>query len=222
MKKFFKSLSIICLALVLLCPLALVGCDKNYTINIEVAQGAEGGFVYLKDVEGISVVGNTTVKSGEKFEYYVSPKNGYKISKVVVDGKEQTGFRDSGAYFYLEDIEKDHKIKVYFEAKKYEVNFYCLTAGGVYELFNTVEVSYGSSIDLNQASYGGAIALWYKKINNQDVYLYNNSTDINAPKENITPGNLEGIESNILFVHGEQNVYCNKTAAELLSMGVTR
>ena len=68
MKKLFKSLSVICLALVLLCPLALVGCSKNYTINIQIVENEDGGAVYLKNVNSISAVGNNTVKEGEKFE----------------------------------------------------------------------------------------------------------------------------------------------------------
>ena len=64
--------------------------------------------------------------------------------------------------------------------------------------------------------------MWYYKKNNENYYLYNQSTDINAPKENITADNPEGNESNILFVKGNRKIYCDKTADELIEMGVIR
>ena len=216
MKKFFKSLSVICLALVLLFPLALVGCDKNHTITIEIVQGQGNGFVFLKDVEGVSVTGENAVNEGDKFEYYVVPAEGYQIAKVLIDGVEQTGYDKDGTYFSFDKVEKSHKVHVYFEAKVCVVTFYCVSAGNDFEVFKTVNINKGEQIDLNQASYGGAKALWYYKDGNKNVYFFNGLTTV-------TETVPEGYEdSNILFVHGDGKVYCNKTAADLIAMGVVR
>ena len=207
MKNLFKSLSVICLALVLLCPLALVGCSKNYTINISIVEGSQGGYVYMKNINGVSVLGDNTVKSGDKFEYFVTPKDGYVISKILVDGKPQTDFdAEKGSYLYFEDVKKDHKVKVYFKAKTYVVSLYCKVspAGGEFELFKTVDVEYGSALNLN--NYGGEQALWFVRENNVDTYLFDESDP----------------DSNLLFVLDNVNVYCNKTAQDLEDMGVER
>jgi len=215
MKKLFKSLSVICLALVLLCPLALVGCDRNYTVKIEIVQNEKGGFVYLKDVNGIPVTGENAVTEGEKFEYYVVPKTGYRISKVVIDGVEQTGYDDSGAYFFIEKVKKNCNVKVYFEAKKYTVTLNCKAEGGVFVAYKTVDVSYGSSLNLNEDIYGGeANKLWYVIDNNKNTYLYNGLEDVSKD----IPEGFE--DSNLLFVYGNINVYCDKTASELEAMGI--
>ena len=145
MKKFLKGLSVVCLALILLCPLALVGCDRNYTINIQVVEGK--GYVYLKDVEGHSVVGNNVVESNTKFEYRITPIKGYKISKILKDGEEVTNFDVYGFYDYFDDVNKNHNVKVYFEKDTYAVNFYCIAAGNVYQLFKTINVKYEGNIE---------------------------------------------------------------------------
>ena len=223
MKKFFKGLSIICLMLVMLCPLALVGCDKHYTINVKVVAGK--GSVYLKDIEGINVVRKNTVDEGDKFEFYVVPQVGYRIDKVVIDGKEQTDFANTGAYFDFDNIKDDHKVEVSFIKTTNVVTFYCesSTSGleGAFEVFKQVEVNNDGSINLNQVIYGGeANKIWYRKVGAQNKYLYNNSTNINDP---IPEGGLEGFESNILYVRtSDIDIYCDYTASELLALGITR
>ncbi len=219
MKKIFKSISIICLMLIMLCPLALVGCDKHYTIDIDVVEGK--GFVYLKDVEGISVVGDNAVDAGEKFEYYIVPRAGYRISKIVVDGKEQTNYSDTGAYLNFEDVKEDHNVDVYFIKTNLVVTFYCVSASGSFEVFKYVEVNDGGYVNLNETTNGGGVALWYRKDGTQNIYIYNHSTDINASKDDIDVNS--GLESNILYVRNvDAEIYCDKTADELIAMGVTR
>jgi len=217
MKKFLKSLSVICLALVILCPLALVGCDRKYTIDIEVVQGQEGGLVCLKDVPGISVARENVVAEGEKFEYYVVPSPGYKIAKILIDGKaKEIADPTTGIYLSFDEVKKNHKVKVYFAEADCTISFMCVAAGGGFELFKTVSAAKNSSIDLNQSTYGGAKALWYYKDGSQNIYFFNGLTTV-------TDTVPEGYEdSNILFVRGNAEVYCNKTAAELIDMGVVK
>lgn len=214
MKKLFKSLSVICLALVLLCPLALVGCSKNYTINIQIVENADGGAVYLKNVNGISAVGDNTVKEGEKFEYYIKPSTGYYISKVEVNGVPQTGYDVNDAYLSVEKVKKDVNVKVYFAKKAYTVTLYCQATGGGFEVFKTIDVLYQEPLNLN--NYGGEVALWYVKVGNKNIYRYNNSENINASIP-------QGFESNYIYVKGDTSVYCDKTAQELINeYGLTR
>ena len=161
MKKIFKSVGMICLALIMLCPLALVGCDKNYKINIEITEGS--GFVYKKNIEGASVSGRNTVDKGDKFEYFVTPDTGYEIDKVIVDGKPQTGFEKTGAYFCFENVKANHSVKISFITARHNVEFYCVGAGGAYELYKEVPVNHEANLDLNHVTYGGeANTLWYK------------------------------------------------------------
>ena len=215
MKKFLKSLSLICLAIMLLCPTLLAGCSMNYNIKIEIIGAENSGFVYLKDVEGVSVVGDNTVSSGEKFEYFVVPSTGYQIEKILVDGVPQEDFDVNETYLYFDNVKKDHDVKVYFEPKTYTVNFYCMGDGGLFKPYSSVPVKYGSSLNLNLATYGGETALWFVMNGIDRIYIYNGSTN---PEASI-PENYE--DSNLFFVYGNANIYCTKTEAELESMGVS-
>ena len=216
MKRILKSLSVVCLLMVLVLPLALVGCAKNYTITIQIVNSdLNSGTVYLKDVNGTPVVGATAVESGEKFEYFVKPVDGYEIKEVLVDGEAQEGYNVNGAYFYLEKVNKNHTIKVSFVRKEFTVTFYYIGAGGANAVLRTVPVKYGDFIDLNTAEYGGVDnRLWFVKEGNKQVYVFNNSTDQEVSKDNLI-GNIEGKESNHIFVYANMNVYCAENADTL-------
>lgn len=219
MKKFLKSLSVICLALLMICPLALVGCDKNYTINISIASGCESyGEVYRKGSEAQKVIGKNTVDKGDKFEYHIAPDTGYEISKIVIDGKEYTQAYDKdGAYLSFEDVKKNHSVVITFIAKKYTVEFYCKVSGGAYAKFDglqTLSVNRNAEINLNENKYGGQNnTLWfiqYQNVNGQPVknYLYNNSVDVSDEVP-------VGYSSNILCVRSNIILYCDLTAEQL-------
>ena len=148
MKKFMKSLSLICLAVLMLCPLMLAGCARNYTIDISIAGGK--GFVLEKGYEAKNVVGSNVVKDGEKFEYFIKPNTGYQIAKIVIDGEEWTEdyTRDeTGTYLSFEEVDKNHTVVVTFEAIDRQVTLYCMGAGGMYEVYNrTFTTSAGVSV----------------------------------------------------------------------------
>jgi len=219
MKKFFKSLSVICLALLIICPLALVGCDKNYTINISIASGCEEyGEVYKKGSESQKVLGKNAVDKGDKFEYHIAPDSGYEISKIVIDGKEFTEAYDkNGAYLSFENIKKNHSVVITFIAKKYTVEFHCKVSAGVYAKYDGLDallVNRDAEINLNENKYGGQNnTLWfmqYQDVNGQPVikYLYNKSAEVSDP----VPA---GYSSNILRVRSNIILYCDLTADQL-------
>ena len=210
----------ICLVLIMLCPLALVGCDKNYTITISV-EGGGSGAVLLKNVENISVVGKNAVKEGEKFEYVIKPANGYEIGEIKIDGVIQTGYDKNDTGFAFEDIKDDHTVVVKFVAKRYEVSFYCLTeiGGTEYEVYKTpLTIAYGQELNLNESEFGGEIALWYERDEktSKRTYCYNGSSvstdDIKEEYQS---------KSNILYIRKDKKLFCDKTALELESMLVT-
>lgn len=162
MKKFIKSISMFCLALVMLVPaFALAGCSKKYTITVSVESG-EG--VVLKqsiiDTDGKNYVGKNTVEEGEKFEYFVRPSTFYEIDKVVVNGEEIEVTDRAGFYPVIESVEKNYTIKVYFKIKKVTVKFAC--ESGIDEIA-TVKYDANASINLGAEMFGNA-NLWRAKL----------------------------------------------------------
>lgn len=138
MKKFIKSLSLICLAVLMVCPLMLAGCARNYNITIEIAAGQ--GVVLEKGYDQAkTVVGKNTVKQGDRFEFLVKPTTGYQIAKIEIDGAEYTESYEKGedgTYLSFEDVDKNHNVKITFEAIDRFVRFECQGAGGTYEIYN--------------------------------------------------------------------------------------
>jgi len=216
MKKFFKSLTMICFALLLVLPLALVGCGRNYTIDIKIKEGE--GFVYLKAVNGDPIIGKNAVDKGDKFEYFIKPNNGYEISKIEIDGEEyDKSYQKTGAYLFFDNVKANHVVEVSFVITQRTVEFYCWSDTlGDYELYNSIDVNYGSIVDLNQDSYGGEDnVLWFVEDTTSGSvtykYLYNGSDD---PTDSV-PANFE---SNKIYVRANWKVFTTKTSAELDSI----
>lgn len=199
MKKFIKSLSMICLALVMLVPaFALAGCSKKYTINVSIEAG--DGVVLkqsLVDTESKNYVGKNTVEEGSKFEYFVKPATGYEIDKIVVNGTEIEITNKAGFYPVIEKVEKNYTIKVYFKIKKVTVKFAC---NGGLDTIATVKYDANAQINLGAEMFGGEDnGLWYARVDGSSaVSLSNNVT-------------LSGVDVTI---------YTIKTREELASLGV--
>ena len=211
MKKFFKSLTAICLMAVLLLPaLLLAGCTKNYTIKISIAEGENYGQILANQQEGISVIGNNVVEGGSKFEYYIKANNGYEISEIVIDGEVQELSNKQEVYKFFDDIKTNHTVAVKFAKVKYEVTLMCRTEDGTdYEEFEKILIEKDSALNLNSAKYGGeANKNWFYKFGNKNYYIYNDSQDVNA--EVPAP-----YESNMFYVRSNRTIYTDKKASEL-------
>lgn len=222
MKKYFKGLALACLAIIMFCPLIFAGCSKNYTIKISIASGE--GQVYKKDVNGISVLGNNTVKKGEKFEFFIEPASGYIISKIVIDGEEyDKSFTQDGCYLSFEDVDRNHNVEITFAFEEWTLNFMCLDdTTGTQVLYKQVSVTINSAVNLNNAEYGGENnKLWYTIDTTQGaetrvVYLCNGKSDPDQEAD-------AGYEVNMLFVRmNNLEVYSTLTKTQLDELlGVT-
>ncbi len=213
MKKFFKSLMSLTLALVLIIPvLLLAGCTKKYTVEVGIAEG--DGFVYLYQHEGQSVLGKNVVSEGEKFEFLIKPKNdGWEIESIIEDGVLVTeDYSKEGTYRSFVDIKKNHTVEVKFKKIEFTITLMCVDEddASAFVVFDTVTVKYDEELDLNQTQYGGMNNKnwWYTNSNNQKIYLYNNQTDIDVEP-------AQGYASNILVVKKTRTLYSNKTAAQI-------
>lgn len=196
MKKFIKSLTMLCFALVLCVPMfMLAGCTKNYTITISVEAGKGSVYKAKEDNGQENLLGKNTVKGGEKFEYYVVPATGYEIEKVVVDGEEVEITNDSGTYFYIEEVDKNHIIQAYFREKNYTITFQCSDGN---EFFLQKNCKFNSTIDLNAKEFGG---------NDNDFWYV-----INSKNERET---IRTKYNNKIYVSGALTIKTSKTKAEL-------
>lgn len=196
MKKFIKSLTMLCFALVLCVPMfMLAGCTKNYTITISVEAGK--GFVYkAKEDNGQeNLLGKNTVRGGEKFEYFVSPATGYEIDKIVVNGEEIEVTDTLKIYPYIEKVDKNYIIEVYFKEKIYTVTFQCSDGN---ELFLQKNYKFNSIIDFNAKEFGG---------NNNDFWYV-----IDSENHNIS---IKESHNNRLTVGRDLTIRTSKTKAEL-------
>lgn len=197
MKKFIKSLTMLCFALVLCVPMfMLAGCTKNYTITISVEAG--NGTVYkkvLEDKDKKNLVGKNTVRGGEKFEYLVSPSSGYEIEKVVVNGEEVEITNVGGTYFYIKEVDKNYTIEVYFKEKIYTVTFQCSDGN---ELFLQKNYKFNSIIDFNAKEFGG---------NNNDFWCVIDSNNHSV--------SIKESHNNKLAVGRDLIIKTSKTKAEL-------
>ena len=196
MKKFIKSLTMLCFALVLCVPMfMLAGCTKNYTITISVEAGKGSVYKAKEDNGQENLLGKNTVRGGEKFEYYVVPATGYEIDKVVVDGEEVEITNISGTYFYIEKVDKNHTIQAYFKEKIYTVTFQCSDGN---ELFLQKNYKFNSIIDFNAKEFGG---------NNNDFWYV-----VNSKNEQIS---IKTKYNNRISVSGALTIKTSKTKAEL-------
>lgn len=196
MKKFIKSLTMLCFALVLCVPMfMLAGCTKNYTITVSVEAGK--GFVYkAKEDNGQkNLLGKNTVKGGEKFEYFVSPATGYEIDKIVVNGEEIEVTDTLKIYPYIEKVDKNYIIEVYFKEMICTVTFQCSDGN---ELFLQKNYKYGSTIDFNAKEFGG---------NNNDFWCVIDSNNHSV--------SIKESHNNRLTVGRDLIIKTSKTKAEL-------
>ena len=185
MKKLFKSMLVVCLAIVAICPVIFTACAKTYTITISVQ--TEGGKVYAANEESKQIHGENNVKEDENFEYFVKPVTGYQIAKVEVDGKEYTEeYNKNGCYLSVLGVKSNHSIKVWFEKVSVSVRLVCSDG----EL-TTITVKYGDLVDLNE--YGGAVDNgWYIEKNASKIYLFEGDTD--RASNTLTIWSVESVE----------------------------
>lgn len=213
MKKVIKSLSIICLALLMICPLALVGCSKIYIITIE---ASAGGNVYKKDYEGITVKGSNEVEKGEKFEYYVKANTGYEIESITIDGSLYTESYDKNqTYLSFENVDKDHSVTIVFKALPRTIILMCKndSNSNYIQFGDPLTLNKGETIDFN--NYGGVgNKNWYKKIGNNNYYLYNDST---SASDDVPAGYVSNV---ISYSPGVGNivVYTDLTETEVRAL----
>ena len=216
MKKLFKSILSLSVAFVLVLPLLLLaGCSKKYTITVSINAGE--GSVLLKQVStdagsSKSVVGKNSVAEGEKFEFLITPNTGYQIKSIKEDGVLVEGDYDkAGTYRSFANVKANHKVEVEFEKVEYTVTFMCKNGSDEWETYTTVNVKYDEAINLNAAEFGGENNNnWYKTVNGNVVYLYNDNADPTAS----VPAYYTA-DSNTLVVKQNWTIYTNKTAAEI-------
>lgn len=171
MKKFIKSISFLCLALVMLVPMfALAGCSKKWTVTVSIEAGQ--GVVMKKvkvDTDAKSYVGKNTVEEGSKFEYLVSPATGYEIEKILVNNEEIDILDKDGFYPCIESVEKNITIKVYFKVKKVQVIFACNNGN---DIIKATRLDYGSTINLNDAKFGGENNdFWFYLVGTGSIFM---------------------------------------------------
>lgn len=215
MKKFIKTISTICLVLLLAVPMfMLAGCSKNFKIEI-IVDGGHGG-VFKQKTE-MSVVGKNTVNGDEKFEYFISPNEGYEIESIVIDGVNETVTNSKGMYKYFEKITGDHTVVVKFKPVLCDVIFMCRNDENT-EFVEVVDirtaVKYNEYINLNEEKYGGANnKLWYYYSGSKKVYAYNGSTN----KDDAVPSNES---ANIFYITNVEGatLYTDLTVSELIAL----
>jgi len=181
MKKFIKTISTICLVLLMAVPMMLLaGCSKNYTIEIIVDGGNGGVFKHKTEV---SVIGKNTVEGDEKFEYSISPYTGNEIESIFIDGVKQEVTSPSGMWLYFDNITENHTVVVKFKPIECTVLFMCRNdADTDYIEFKRISVNYNANIHNYIEQYGGANnKLWYTLSGEDKIYTYNGSKNLNDP-----------------------------------------
>ena len=127
MKKF-KFLSIAILFVAILVMPILAGCAKTCTVDISITGGnGNGGWIFKNY---ISAYGKSSIKEGEKYSVYISPKDGYKIGQIKVDGEVYDKAFDITGYDFSMIVEDDTNIEVTFETYSYNFKIYTATYSG--------------------------------------------------------------------------------------------
>lgn len=172
MKKVIKSLSIICLALVLVCPVFFVGCARHYTINVSVVN-TEGGNVYKPNQEAQILEGDFPVEKGSTFKYSVVPNEGYVIAEILIDGKPlpKEEYSETGATLNIDNVKSNHTIKVTFDGTQTIV----LKVNN--EEFETLQIKKNGILDLSGDKYSGYYWYYYND-NNDRVYIHNGQSEV--------------------------------------------
>ena len=219
MKKIFKSISLICLAILMICPVFLAGCSKNLTVNIKVE--GEGGGAYLftqgkAETSGKPVVGDNVVKEGNNFEYFVAPDKGYKIASVIIDDKAvELKEREiyEGKLFSFVNVKENHKVEVSFELRSWEVKFICTgnsTSNPESKEFNIINVLHKNSISVNTNQYGGENnTYWYVLMEDgSKKYLVNG-------QDNPSKALATNWKVNSCIINDHREIYCDLSLEQL-------
>lgn len=128
MKKL-KNILMFLVVCAIICPAAiLVGCSKQFTITVVVAEG-NGSVKQINSLTHIpkNLEGKNEVKEGEKFEYAVAPADeNYYIKYIKVDGKniDFTVDKDGIARPVILNVKSNHEIVVAFARKTYSLSYY--------------------------------------------------------------------------------------------------
>ena len=185
MKSFLKSILCLTLICLMFVPLFMFsGCTRNYTISVNIIGGE--GDVLLKQTSMVagtskSVVGNNVVSQGEKFEFLISPKTGWQIKSIKEDDVAVSEEYDrSGAYRCFVEVKASHKVEIEFEKVEYTITFKCKDGENFVD-YTVLTKQYNDEIDLNGEVFGGQNNKnWYKIVNSEVVYLYNDNSDPDA------------------------------------------
>ena len=217
MKKILKSISLMCLALLLICPVFLTGCSKNLTLNFTV-EGVGGSFYKFSDstdeMTGKSISGETVIKEGSTFEYSVIPDYGYLIKELFVDGEVvqlSDREKEEGTVRNLSNIKANHEVKATFELREWSVKFVCVGNGLTNpELFVLKKVLHNTAINVGTNEFGGADnAFWYTIKQNGDIEFSINGQD--DPEKALAAD----WQKNQIIINSDRVVYCNLTLAQL-------
>lgn len=129
----------------------LVESKYEYTFkNIKENHFVKVVFVELFEFDIVSEVGGliTTDKKttkGEDVTYYFTPKEGYYIKNVYIDGKECGVLGDYTFY----NIDKKHSIEVIYQIKVYQIIIRTYGNGYATSTQNLKKVEYGSDVIIN-------------------------------------------------------------------------
>lgn len=189
MKKFIKSLSLAFVFLALAVVPLLAGCAKTYTVDVSITGGNyNGGYVTYN--KGISVYGKNVVEEGEDFIFTISPKDGYYISAVKIDGEPYSqSFKSSGFTLNLENISSNKTVEITFDKVSHTVTlFACSYNGGGqnlgYSVYKTYSVLHGEKLTFTEFNSEMLSGLGYT-LDNAFYYQKTDGTRVNIPSTGI-------------------------------------
>jgi len=182
MKKIVKSLSLAFVFVMLAVVPLLAGCAKTYTVDVSIVGGNfNGGYVTYN--KGISAYGKTVVEEGEDFKFTISPKDGYQIASVKVDGEAYTNaFKASGFTLTLEDISSNKTVEIAFEKVSHTVTLFACSynAGGQnmgFSQYKDYSVVHGEKLTLTEFADNNSTLFYYLNSNGDKVFI-NTTTGI--------------------------------------------
>lgn len=189
MKKFIKSLSLAFVFLALAVVPLLAGCSKTYTVDVSITGGNyNGGYVTYN--KGISVYGKTAVEEGEDFKFTISPKDGYYISAVKIDGQAYTEtFKSSGFTLTLENISSNRTVEVTFDKVSHNITLLACSynEGGEnlgFSFYKSYSVVHGEKLTFSEFNSEMLSGLGYT-LDNAFYYLTSNGTRVDIPSTGI-------------------------------------
>lgn len=201
MKKVLKSLSLAFVFLALAVVPLLAGCSKTYTVNVTITGGNQnGGFVTYNG--GISVYGKTAVEEGEDFIFTISPKDGYYIHEIKIDGEVyNSSYNKAGYTLTLDDVSANREVNITFAPTDgFTVTLYACeyNEGGQnmgFKKYKEYTVKYAEKLTLEE--YGEDV---------DNIFYYVRKSD----NENVFINTTEGVD-----IFGEFDVFTLKSFDEL-------